>query len=108
MSNPTAGSCPECPIDLTTDDEWAEGEVPWVPVDLSTTDDDPAEGAEGEVAGVPACCICLSTVGELQILGCCRGYCHPGCYQRWDEAVRQREGHVEGVACPYCRAVRIE
>ena len=90
------------------DPQWAEGEVPGVPVDLTTTDDDPAEGAEGEVAGVPACCICLSPIGELESLGCCRGYCHRGCYQRWLEAVRQREDHVEGVSCPHCRAVRIE
>ena len=114
MSNPTAGSCTECPVDLTTDDDpqWAEGEVPGVPVDLTTTDDDDpaegAEGAEGEVDGVPVCCICLSTVGQIERLGCCRGCCHPGCYQRWEEAVRLREDYVEGVSCPQCRAIRIE
>ena len=91
MSSPTAGSCYECPVDLTTD----EDEVVGVPIDLTMTEDD-------------RCCICLSTVGQLESLGCCRGYCHRGCYQRWLEAVRQREDHVEGVSCPHCRAVRIE
>ena len=54
------------------------------------------------------CCICLSTVGELECLGCCKGYCHRGCYQRWHETAGQMKDYVEGVSCPYCRTVRIE